>query len=102
MMPPHVSRTDPREGEPMINGQITLYGWTFGMTGTDGLRVTSRGKPVAFTSSLDSDWHGDADSDVMGSQQLASVLTIQIDHPEPGATYRVRFLDLDLRVVAAS
>jgi hypothetical protein len=84
----------------MVDGKIVIHGYTFGITGTDDLQVLdSRGDPVPFEQHVESSTEGEGD--IPGSVQVASHLHVQVLQPISGMTYRILFLDLDLRVTAA-
>ncbi len=106
MMPPHVDRTVPREGEPLVGSVIEFHGWSLAYTDPGDLEAfdETAGAPVRVETDLTVESVGEGlgmKDPLPGSIQEKSVLRVRIPGIAPGHTYRVRLLDATVRVTAA-
>lgn len=103
-MPPHVTKTAPADGEVLEDKTIELRGYTLNILDIDEeLEIVDEtaSHPVAFETDLQCEQQGPADGP-LGSQQDYCVLRVELAETTPGHTYRLSFLDMTIRVTAAS
>jgi hypothetical protein len=104
LMPPHVNKTSPADGEELADKTIELRGYTLNILDLrEELEVVDETaeEPVAFETDLECEQQGPSDGPP-GSQQDYCVLRVELAQTTPGHTYRLSFLDTTIRVTAAS
>ncbi len=100
MMPPHVETTEPPDGGVLEGDTVVFYGWSFGFFPDEPvLAVDADGCPIDVERRLVGECVGDGDTP--GSRQYRSKLVGRLMGVVPGGTYRVRFLDAEIRLRAA-
>lgn len=93
MMPPHVNRIEPADGEVLQEDVITVHGYTLRYADEEPVLVdVESGAPVAITSELEQTRH-DRGTGLPGSVQYSGVLTIRATGLQSGRTYRLTYLD---------